>query len=949
MRPLHTHTNLTNLNIMKTSTKKSIALSAITLIALLGTFSSLSRASLAQGRAIEKPSLKEPAEAADALTVDGESQSPKGSCFVDSSTYIRVGDEYKSTEKTLKTSQIDQLRQIALHSQSKSAPDLKDFGITEESVLKNRQVMVESAFKMLRRKPLPIIKFEDLPSEIQQLFCYETVARNALAQITGAVNSAHSCVRVSIPGDPPIVLISYHQQTGRLPWRVIAGKQSWKTYSPEIPKQLAQIVSPSRTWVNVLVQGAPQPGLRTQSDSTLTDSDNWSDGFFKQYGKLICDQIDSFEAIEEAKILPGWSNASQKVSIEDAVNWNDRIRILVTSKDSRLPIDKVRLTISKTSEASSDSFKDWNDFLRWYKKMESDADFAQWLKAWKEADAARSICCIWSKSSESTKWQTKEVNNFWQGLELPNQPSYCIQLLKNGSPYGYSLSSNTFKYSVLTDLGPPYFPNMRLPKMQRKTNASLRHLDENVEACFSLGNWVVIDQKGKQIKKSQPSLAYALISNLPPPTDEDSEIDDKLPVDYRSAEDLEYLGESIEGEEFQSCSICFENMLYGLVNKNGEIIAEPKFERIGPFSEGLAYALDSGGNVGYIDRSGNTAIPFQFEKASTFHEGLAAVRKNGKWGFIDKTGKLAIPNIFDSVRRFSEGVAAARIGVKFGYIDKSGNFVIAQQFGRARHFIAGLAYVQIDGKRAYIDHRGKPIGGRMYDDLAQFAEGRAAFKAKDKYGYIDEKGREAIAAQFDQAYNFRDGIAEVMVGSTKKTIDYSGKFVKTPLLYKEFWDGLDKEGLLGTYKNGKYGFRDCSGRFVIIPSFDEVGFFDNGLCPVRVRDKWGVIDRAGNLVIKAQFDELDRSFSEHLIAARSGKKWGVIDEGGSFVVKPIYDKVFPFSNGIAVIQDGLKFGYINSEGKVIAHPQFDAAHKFDKEGIARICKNTADLKFELLP
>jgi hypothetical protein len=69
-------------------------------------------------------------------------------------------------------------------------------------------------------------------------------------------------------------------------------------------------------------------------------------------------------------------------------------------------------------------------------------------------------------------------------------------------------------------------------------------------------------------------------------------------------------------------------------------------------------------------------VPQQFDGATRFSEGLAAVRigdaNTGKWGFIDGTGKMVVAPQFDGCESFAEGLAAVRIGDantgKWGYI-----------------------------------------------------------------------------------------------------------------------------------------------------------------------------------------------------------------------------------------------------------------------------------------
>ena len=88
---------------------------------------------------------------------------------------------------------------------------------------------------------------------------------------------------------------------------------------------------------------------------------------------------------------------------------------------------------------------------------------------------------------------------------------------------------------------------------------------------------------------------------------------------------------------------------------------EPRFQRAGDFSEGLAAVLVDG-NHGYVDETGRGAGP-RWPPVGAVHrpfsEGLAAVRVGNRAGFMDRTGKLAIPARFTSVEDFSEGIAMA--------------------------------------------------------------------------------------------------------------------------------------------------------------------------------------------------------------------------------------------------------------------------------------------------
>jgi hypothetical protein len=138
---------------------------------------------------------------------------------------------------------------------------------------------------------------------------------------------------------------------------------------------------------------------------------------------------------------------------------------------------------------------------------------------------------------------------------------------------------------------------------------------------------------------------------------------------------------------------------YALIDKQGNVISERRFDDALGFSEGLAPVL-IGNRWGYVDRQGVTVIQPQFIRAYRFSEGRARVMTRsltGDWayGYIDRSGAYVVPPQLDAAEDFSEGVAAVLGDSGWFYMDAQGRRALKGTFVAAGSFFQGIAHVQL--------------------------------------------------------------------------------------------------------------------------------------------------------------------------------------------------------------------------------------------------------------
>ncbi len=161
-----------------------------------------------------------------------------------------------------------------------------------------------------------------------------------------------------------------------------------------------------------------------------------------------------------------------------------------------------------------------------------------------------------------------------------------------------------------------------------------------------------------------------------------------------------------------------------------------------------------------------------------------AICCNGKWGFVDGNNMVVIPFIYDDAGVFNNGLCLVNKEGLYGYIDTIGKEVINIKYRRAERSFCETAIVQnTEGKCGLIDtknNKGNVILGFEYDGIQRLSFNHfAKIKRGNKWGLIDEKGKTILPIQFkDIEITNSFGYTEAKAGNKRYYIDKFGNITK---------------------------------------------------------------------------------------------------------------------------------------------------------------------------
>ncbi len=283
--------------------------------------------------------------------------------------------------------------------------------------------------------------------------------------------------------------------------------------------------------------------------------------------------------------------------------------------------------------------------------------------------------------------------------------------------------------------------------------------------------------------------------------------------------------------------------LYGSVNELGQLIVPTKYVAVNSFSGGYAVAETVDDNLVILDKKGNEVgkMPNYYEKGG-FQDGLCAVGKNGRWGFVNTSGQLVAPILYERPNgykyemrenypgpQFKNGVAVVCRAGKFGTLSKLGKTIIPLIYDGMQLYNGNYTVVTKGNLQGVVDKTGKIIVPIKYQQI-WVEDGGSFFRVKKYIGTY--------------TYSLFNTNGEEILNTSQEHI--IGKFENGFAFYKEIF--LNR-GIINI-KGEKIKLSDT---YNIDPLISE---FVNGMAVVKVKDKSGVIDTKGNILLPFKYHYL---------------------------------------------------------------------------------------------
>lgn len=351
---------------------------------------------------------------------------------------------------------------------------------------------------------------------------------------------------------------------------------------------------------------------------------------------------------------------------------------------------------------------------------------------------------------------------------------------------------------------------------------------------------------------------------------------------------------------YNDMRIVRSNELYGMVGLQGNICISCVYEDVHETVCTDYLPFKRNGKWGFLSRDEETVVQFKYDDVYRFTDSTFVAEMNGKCGLFTYTGKCILEPKYDKIAykvlNKQEDPSFVVLNDKLAVLNSRNEFVTGFEYSAG----LGLLFFSFPQEGMYVEvskvvsskldckkHRygllnyetGALVIPCEYESLGDVSEGLLYAEKDDRYGYIDVNNKVIIPFKYKDAENFSEGLARVAVHggyynsisgemdsySLYGFIDKTGKFVIPPTFPDPrlndwggdgFYEGLAAMGrrphdnIYAHY----FGYIDVTGKYVIAPIYDEAHRFMHGIALVCKNEKYGCIDKNGNVVVDLIYD-----------------------------------------------------------------------------------------------
>ena len=391
--------------------------------------------------------------------------------------------------------------------------------------------------------------------------------------------------------------------------------------------------------------------------------------------------------------------------------------------------------------------------------------------------------------------------------------------------------------------------------------------------------------------------------------------------------------------------------VYGVVNREGKALIGFEYFAIRPLSADRYAVRRVTGQEALFSTEGQALTPFQYDSIAAFEHGLAITYQQGKQGVINQAGTEQLANRYQQVKIASSRSVSALPFDQWRAYSSANRLIRSYSFDDLEPVGVNLYRAKIGSSKTYVNGTGEVIIPERWS-VARLGKGFAVITDHQQYGVLSNQPGQEKRVIVPVSYDSVRIDGRFVVAGKRAPNELSNQ--QAAKSNSDFnWQLFDAQGtLLSTYvyqavgalherrfavkRKNHWGYLDPSGHEVIACQYQSVTPFDQGRASVTFQEGPGVIDTAGQWVVKPRRRgggkvDLER-INENVYIFRPAElspeghhelaQWGLIDQQGREIYRTNHQLL---NNGSSLWErsDNGQYGLVSYNGRRLLETRYD--------------------------
>lgn len=347
-------------------------------------------------------------------------------------------------------------------------------------------------------------------------------------------------------------------------------------------------------------------------------------------------------------------------------------------------------------------------------------------------------------------------------------------------------------------------------------------------------------------------------------------------------------------------------------HNNGKLANKSSYSHIrqleNEYGRGLLYKVWQNGKCGLLDTGLRETIPVKYDRVLPYAPDIFLAKNGSRFGLIRFKGQEIIPLQYDEISAHNDTVAQVRQGNKWGYITLSGKVIAQPMFDDIQLLDSWYFKGYNDTTFALYSVLSGKLVSNDYEDYFPLTKEYIAVRSKGLIGVISKDNVLKIKPAYQDVTTLgtrffsagdrgKYGVITIK-GDTVVPIEYTAVKALSDIFGIPVYNGYFK-----VYQREKAGVCDSTGRLIIPVRFTDVIEYEKKLFRTEIALRYGLYNRKGTELLSARYDILEPG-DNNVHVGRTGFCHAVAT-ADTLVAGPLYDKVVIGTNTVKLYNGGL--------------------------------------------